>query len=99
MAFWVDEELKRKYPSMWADTYYVYLFKVSVTMSMPLTTNSQANQTHVDSVPITSRSEQQPPVAGVQVSTDPEVTLTWRTLLTCQFCQNSQQRTLSLYRM
>ena len=70
---WVDEELKRKYPSMWADAYYVNLFKVSVTMSTPLTADSQVNQTHVDSVPMTSKGEQQSPVAGVQVSTNPEV--------------------------
>ena len=69
----VNEELKRKYPSMWADTYYINPFKVSVTASMPLTADSQVNQTHVDSVPMTSRSEQQPPLAGAQVSTNPEV--------------------------
>ena len=73
VMLWVDEELKRKYPSMWADTYYINLFKVSVATSMPLTTNSQVNQTHVDSVPMASRSKQQPPVAGVQVSTKPKV--------------------------
>ena len=73
VTLWVDEELKRKYPSMWADTYYINPFKVSVTALMPLTTNSQVNQTHVDSVPMTSRSEQQPPVAGAQVSTNPKV--------------------------
>ena len=68
---WVDEELKRKYPSMWADTYYINLFKVSVATLMPLTADSQVNQTHVDPVPTASRSEQQPPVAGEQVSTNP----------------------------
>ena len=73
VTLWVDEELKRKYPSMWADTYYINPFKVSVTMLMPSTANSQVNQTHVDSVPMTSRSEQQPPVAGAQVSTNPKV--------------------------
>ena len=73
VMLWVEKELKRKYPSMWADTYYINPFKVSVTASMPLTANSQVNQTHVDSVPMTSRSEQQPPVAGAQVSTNPEV--------------------------
>ena len=73
VTLWVDKELKRKYPSMWADAFYVNPFKVSVTMLMPLTTDSQVNQTHVDSVPMTSRSEQQPPVAGAQVSTNPEV--------------------------
>ena len=39
---------------------------------MPLTANSQVNQTHVDPVPMASRSEQQPPVAEAQVSTNPE---------------------------
>ena len=73
VTLWVDEELKRKYPSMWADTYYVNPFKVRVTTLMPSTTNSQVNQTHVDAVPMTSKSEQQPPVAGAQVSTNPEV--------------------------
>ena len=66
--FWVDKGLKRKYPSMWADSYYINLFKVSVATLMPLTTDSQVNQTHV---PTTSKSEQQPPVAGAQVSTNP----------------------------
>ena len=70
---WVDEELKRKFPSMWADTYYINPFKVSVATLMPSTADSQVNQTHVDLVPMTSRSEQQPPVAGAQVSTNPEV--------------------------
>ena len=73
VRLWVDEELKRKYPSMWADAFYVNPFKVSVATSMPSTADSQVNQTHVDSVPMTSRSEQQPPVAGAQVSTNPEV--------------------------
>ena len=73
VTLWVDEELKRKYPSMWADTYYINLFKVTVIASMPLTADSQVNQTHIDSVPMTSRSEQQPHVAGVQVSINPKV--------------------------
>ena len=73
VMLWVDEALKRKYPSMWADTYYINLFKVSVTALMQLTADSQVNQTQVDSVPTASRSEQQPPVAGVQVSTNSEV--------------------------
>ena len=73
VILWVDEELERKYPSMWADTYYINLFKVSVTTSMLSTADSQVNQTYVDLVPTTSRSEQQPPVAGAQVSTNPEV--------------------------
>ena len=58
---------------MWADTYYINLFKVSVAMLTLSTADSQVNQTHVDSVPMASRSEQQPPVAGAQVSTNPEV--------------------------
>ena len=70
VTLWVDKELKRKYPSIWADTYYINPFKISVTAS---TADSQVNQTHVDSVPMTSRSEQQPPVAGAQVSTNPEL--------------------------
>ena len=69
----VDEALKRKYPSMWADTYYVNPFKVSVTVLTQSTTDSQVNQTQVDSEPTASRSEQQPPMAGAQVSTNPEV--------------------------
>ena len=73
VMLWVDEALKRKYPSIWADTYYINLFKVSIATSMQSTANSQVNQTPVDSVPTASRSEQQPPVAGVQVSTNPEV--------------------------
>ena len=58
---------------MWANTYYINPFKVSVTALMPLTTDSQVNQTHVDPVSMASRSEQQPPVAGAQVSTNPKV--------------------------
>ena len=40
---------------------------------MQLTANSQVNQTQVDSVPTVSRSEKWPPVAGAQISTNPEV--------------------------
>ena len=40
---------------------------------MQSTANSQVNQTQIDSVPTASRSEQQPPVAGAQESTNPEV--------------------------
>ena len=58
---------------MWADTYYINPFKVSVATLMQSTANSQVNQTQVDSEPTASRSEQQPPVAGAQVSTNPEV--------------------------
>ena len=58
---------------MWADTYYINPFKVSVTALIPLTADSQVNQTHVDPVPTASRSEQQPPMAEVQVSTNPKV--------------------------
>ena len=57
VTLWVDEVLKRKYPSMWAETYYVTPFKVSVTVSMPSKANSQVNKIHVDSVPMASRSE------------------------------------------
>ena len=71
VTLWVDEELK--YPSMWADTFYVNPFKVSVAALTLSTADSQVNQTHIDSVPTTSRSKQQPHVAGVQVSTNPEV--------------------------
>ena len=73
VMLWVHEALKRQYPSMWPDTYYINLFKVSVTALMQLTADSQVNQTQVDSELTASRSEQQPPVAGVQVSTNPEV--------------------------
>ena len=64
----IDEALKRQHPSVWADTYYVNPFKVGTDMSMQSTVNSQVNQTQVDTVPTTSRSEHKPPVAGVQVS-------------------------------
>ena len=37
------------------------------------TADSQVNQTHVDSVPMASRSKQQPPVVEAQVSTNPKV--------------------------
>ena len=68
-----DEALKRTYPSMWADTYYVDPFKVGINASMQSTTNSQINQTQVDSVPTGSRSEQEPPVEGAQVSSHTKV--------------------------
>ena len=68
-----DEALKRTYPSMWADTYFIDPFKVSADMSTSLTTDSQVNQTQVDTVPTTSGSEQHPPVAGAQVSPHPKV--------------------------
>ena len=58
---------------MWADTYYVNPFKVGTDVLMQSTANSQVNQMQVDSVPTTSRSEHQPPVAGVQVSTNTKV--------------------------
>ena len=38
-----------------------------------LTTDSLVNQTQVDTVPTTSRSEHEPPVAGVQVHTNTKV--------------------------
>ena len=68
-----DEALKRAYPSMWADTYYVDPFKVGIDTSTSLTADSQVNQTQVDTVPTTSRSEQEPPVEGAQVSPHPKV--------------------------
>ena len=40
---------------------------------MPLTTDSQINQTEVDSVPTDSRSGQEPPVEGAQVSSHTKV--------------------------
>ena len=58
---------------MWADTYYVNPFKVGTDVSMQLTIDSQVNQTQVNTVPTTSRSEHEPPVAGVQVSTNTKV--------------------------
>ena len=63
-----DEALKRAYPLMWADTYYVDPFKVGINALTSLTAKSQVNQTQVDTVPTTLRSEQEPPVAGAQVS-------------------------------
>ena len=39
---------------MWADTYYVDPFMVSVNVSLALTTNPQVNQTEVDLVPSSS---------------------------------------------
>ena len=69
----IDETLKRQYPSVWADTYYVNPSKVGTDASMQSTVNSQVNQTQVDTVPTTSRSEHEPPVAGVQVSTNTKV--------------------------
>ena len=38
-----DEALKRAYPSMWADTYYVDPFKVGIDTSTLLTANPQVN--------------------------------------------------------
>ena len=68
-----DEALKRAYPSMWADTYYVDPFKVGINASTSSTANSQVNQTQVDTVPTTLGSEQEPPVEGAQVSPYPKV--------------------------
>ena len=67
-----DEALKRTYPLMWADTYYIDPFKVSANASTSLTADSQVNQTQVDTVPTTLGSEH-PPVAGAQVSPHPKV--------------------------
>ena len=63
-----DEALKRAYPLMWADTYYVDPFKVGINASTSSTANSQVNQTQVDTVPTTLGSEQEPPVEVAQVS-------------------------------
>ena len=60
-------------PSMWADTYYVDPFKVGINSSTSLSANSQVNQTQVDTAPATSRSEQEPPVEGTQVSSHSKV--------------------------
>ena len=68
-----DEALKRTYPMMWADTYYIDPFKVSANVSTSSTTDYQVNQTPVDTVPTTSGSEQEPPVEGAQVSPHPKV--------------------------
>ena len=68
-----DEALKRAYPSMWADTYYVDPFKVGINTLTSSTTDSQVNQTQVDTVPTTLGSEQEPPVEGAQVSPHPKV--------------------------
>ena len=67
-----DEALKRTYPSMWADTYYIDPFKVSADTLTSLTADSQVNQTQVDTVPTTLGSEY-PPVTGAQVSSHPKV--------------------------
>ena len=58
---------------MWADAYYVDPFKVGIDMLTLLITNSQLNQTQVDTVPTTLRSEQEPPVEGAQVSSHSKV--------------------------
>ena len=58
---------------MWADTYYIDPFKVSADTLTLSTTNSQVNQTQIDTVPTTSGSEQDPPVAGAQESPHPKV--------------------------
>ena len=68
-----DEALKRAYPSMWADTYYVDPFKVGIDEFTLSTTDSQVNQTQVDTDPTTLGSEQEPPVEGAQVSPHPKV--------------------------
>ena len=58
---------------MWADTYYVNLFKVGTDALTQLTVDSQVNQTQVDTVPTASGSEHKLPVAVVQVSTNTKV--------------------------
>ena len=67
-----DEALKRTYPLMWTDTYYIDPFKVSANTLTSSATDSQVNQTQVDTVPTASGSEH-PPVAGAQVSPHPKV--------------------------
>ena len=93
----IDEALKRQHPSVWADTYYVNPFKVHTNALTQSTVNSQVNQTQVDTVPTTSRSEQQPPVhAGVQVSTNTKV----RSDATdASLLSTNSTKTLSLYHM
>ena len=71
-AVMLSESLKRTYPLMWADTYYIDPFKVSANVLTSLTADSQVNQTQVDTVPTTLGSEH-PPVAGAQVSPHPKV--------------------------
>ena len=74
-----DEALKRANPSMWADTYYVDLSKVSLDALTMLTANLQVNQTQVDPVPNSASSSKStrtpnslngpgPPVEGAKVS-------------------------------
>ena len=72
-----DEALKRTYPSMWADTYYVDPFKVGINVSTSSTTDPQVNQTQVETVPMSSgkatnptnsRCGQVPPAEGAKVS-------------------------------
>ena len=58
---------------MWADTYYVNPFKVGTDALTQSTVNSQVNQTQVDTVPTTSRSEHKPLVVGAQVSINTKV--------------------------
>ena len=48
--------------------HYVDPFKVGIDTLTSLTTDSQVNQIQVDTVPTTLRGEQEPPVAGPQVS-------------------------------
>ena len=90
-----DEALKRTYPLMWADTYYIDPFKVSANVSTSSTTDSQVNQTQVDTVP-TSLGSEHPPVTGAQVSTHPKVRSNAAEASTLQF---SQLKALSLYHM
>ena len=63
---------------MWADSYYVDPFKVSINVSTLMTTKPQVNQTQVQLTPISSsiksteptksRSEPAPPAEGAKVS-------------------------------
>ena len=92
----IDEALKGQHPSVWADTYYVNPFKVGTDASMQLTIDSQVNQTQVDTVPTTSRSEHEPPVAGGQVSTN---TMVRSDATDALLLSTNSTKSLSLYHM
>ena len=49
----IDEALKREHTLVWADTCYVNLFKLGTNALMQSTTDSQVNQTQVDTIPTT----------------------------------------------
>ena len=62
------EALKRTNPSMWADTYCIDPCKVGFNVLTQSTTDSQINQTQVESVPANSRCGLEPPAEGAKVS-------------------------------